>query len=249
MAGGRSRKEPIGAGKEAEAFARGPNVLKLYRSSAPKASAFREAAALAVAGALGLPVPEVLEVGRFGGRWGIVMTRAAGPAFAEAMASAPEAVPVHLAAMARLHRRLHDQPGTRLPSLRARLAADIARAEFLRIAHRRRLVEGLAALAGTDRLCHGDFHPWNLLGPPEAPVVIDWLDAACGAPEADACRTHVLLHPVWPDLARDYLAAYAAAGGAAPEVVLAWRPFVAAARLAEGVPEVEALVAMAEEAP
>ena len=40
--------QSIGAGKEAEVFACGAHVLKLYKDPAPKASAFRESAIMAI---------------------------------------------------------------------------------------------------------------------------------------------------------------------------------------------------------
>jgi hypothetical protein len=61
--------EILGAGKEAEVFAHGPDrAVKLYRSPAAKAAAFREAAALAVVERLGVPAPQVHAVRRFGDR-------------------------------------------------------------------------------------------------------------------------------------------------------------------------------------
>ena len=47
----------LGKGKEAEVFQYGDHVLKLYKPAAPKTSAFREAANLAIAERLGLPAP------------------------------------------------------------------------------------------------------------------------------------------------------------------------------------------------
>jgi len=64
-----------------------------------------------------------------------------------------------------------------------------------------------------DRLCHGDFHPINVLGDLAQPLVIDWLDAARGAPAADACRSYLLLRLHAADLAEPYLDAYGRAGG------------------------------------
>lgn len=37
-------------------------------------------------------------------------------------------------------------------------------------------------------LCHGDFHPLNILFDGN----IDWVDAACGDPLTDACRTYLI---------------------------------------------------------
>jgi RIO-like serine/threonine protein kinase len=236
----------IGSGKEAEVLDAGDRVVKLYRKTAmaPKRAAFREASILALVESLGLPVPSVHAVGQVDGRWGIAMTRAEGPSLADAIRRRPAEVPAGLDRMARLQIAIHSHPGTHLGNLKARLAANIA--GMPDEALRRRLLHGLAALPEGDRLCHGDFHPWNILGPPGREVVVDWLDACTGDPAADVCRSYVLIRPVAPDLATAYVEAYAAAAGESRDRILAWLPFVAAARLAEGVPdEDEALLAMA----
>ena len=105
--------------------------MKLYRSGEPKRSAFREAAALALAEALDLPVPRVLGVQQVGDRWGVIMSRAEGPCFVDAMRGLPERLPSYLAAMAQLQFRVHSHPGTRLGGMKVRLAGDISRATML----------------------------------------------------------------------------------------------------------------------
>jgi hypothetical protein len=70
-------------------------------------------------------------------------------------------------------------------------------------------------------------------------VIVDWLDACSGNSAADVCRTYVLIHHVAPATAAAYVKTYVRAGGLAPADVLAWLPFVAAARLAEGVADEE----------
>jgi hypothetical protein len=237
--------ELLGAGKEAEVFACGADrVVKLYRSPAAKVPAFREAAILAVVERLGLRAPRVHGVGRFGERWGLVSDRVRGPTFGLALAADPGAP--ELAAMVALQVEVHAAAGAGLPGLKAGLRAKLGHAEALPPGRRDRLREKLAALPDGDRVCHGDFHPWNLLGTPGSAAVVDWLDAAQGPPLADACRSYLLLSMAAPRLARPYLGAYLAASGASADAVLAWLPVLAGARLAEGVPDETArLVAIA----
>jgi hypothetical protein len=235
----------LGSGKVAEVFECGALVVKLYRAMAAKGSAFREASALAVAESLGLPVPSVQGVRLIDDRWGVLMARAEGPSFADAISREPAPAPAYLKAMALLQGRIHSQPGTQFASLKARLVANIRRAGMLGEARQRALLGGLLALPEAGQLCHGDFHPWNILGPPGQALVVDWLDACSGDPAADVCRSYVLIRPSAPELASAYVEAYAAASGVSRDRILGWLPFVAAARLAEDVPnEVDGLMEM-----
>lgn len=228
----------LGSGKEAEVFAAGELVLKLYRSPASKSSAFREAAILAIVEASGLPAPIVLGVRQVDGRWGLEMTRAAGEPLGDMMLREPARIAAGIDEMVKLHRRIHSRPGAGLTSLRQRLSHNIGKAgALLGPARQARLLDALAALPEGDRLCHGDFHPWNILQSGEQATIVDWLDATSGAPAADVCRSHVLMHPARPDLAAAYVNAYVASGGASVQEIFAWLPVVAAARLAENVPD------------
>jgi aminoglycoside phosphotransferase (APT) family kinase protein len=241
------RGSRLGEGKEAEVFEYGTDVLKLYRNRAAKAPAFREAAILAFVETTGIAAPEVRSVGQFGDAWGLVMARAEGEAFAEAMTREPGRAGGFSEAMVALQLGIHQHQAMPLPQLKARLSRNIARAEELRDGIRQRLIGALAALPEGDRLCHGDFHPWNIIGSVEGAVVVDWLDACRGAPAADVCRSYVLMHAVIPEFADAYVLAYSRAANVEPGTIFAWLPVVAAARLAEGVPnEVEQLVRWAE---
>jgi aminoglycoside phosphotransferase len=155
--------ELLGSGKEAEVFRRVDHVLKLNRRGASKASAFREAANLAIVERLGLPAPAPLGVTQMDERWGVLMTLAPGESFGAVILRQAELIPAHLEAMAELHAHILNRPGTGLMSLRARLSANIARAPGLGDAERSRLLDELRQRSDGDRLCHGDFHPWNIL--------------------------------------------------------------------------------------
>ena len=51
----------------------------------------------------------------------------------------------------------------------------------------------MESLPDGDRICHGDFHPDNLIMTKAGPVIIDWEFGAKGVPEADIARTVVLV--------------------------------------------------------
>lgn len=216
----------IGRGNVAEVFEYGTAVIKIYLDGGGKESAFREASTLTMLEDCELSVPVVDMVGRIEGNWAVVMSRA--PVMADVTWSGGE--------LAALHRRVHALGASRLGDLKLKIAANISSARQLGESERSSLLEKLQQLPPGDRLCHGDFHPGNILGSHEAPFIVDWVDATCGPPEADACRTYLLALNNAPELARPYLEAYVEASRCDITSILSWLPVLAAARLAENVP-------------
>ena len=156
-------------------------------------------------------------------------------------------MPRYLEKLAQLHTFIHARPAPQLGSLKIRLATNIARTELLDESRKQLLLSGLADMPECDRLCHGDFHPINVMGETSRPVVIDWPDACRGDPAADVCRSYLLLKLHAEEIAEPYLEAYCRIANT-PErsrpinkvtrqEILDWLPFVAAARLAENVPD------------
>ncbi len=225
----------LAAGNMAEVFEWGSRVMKLYRSAAGKPTAFREAAIHAAVAAMGLPVPAVWGVQEVAGRWGIVFDRVREGSFAARMREDPNAIPGCLETLARLHARIHAHPAPQLGSLKSRLATNISRAQLLDEPRKQIMLSRLAELPKGHRLCHGDFHPINVVGQISRPVVIDWPDACCGDPGADVCRSYLLLKLHAKDIAEPYLDAYCGLNDVPRARILDWLPYIAAARLAEDV--------------
>jgi aminoglycoside phosphotransferase (APT) family kinase protein len=84
--------------------------------------------------------------------------------------------------LARLHTHIHGQPVRQLGNLKSRLATNIAGTGLLDEPLKQILLGRLADMPEGNRLCHGDFHPINVLGQNSLPMVIDWPDACCGDP-------------------------------------------------------------------
>ena len=162
-----------------------------------------------------------------GERWGIVSDRIEGSAFAADLSAD------RLRALVDLQLRLQQAGAPFLTGLKQRLASHIGLAPQLDPERKRILLAGLQEMPDDDRLCHFDFHPLNVLGRIDRPVVIDWADACRGAALADACRSHVTLEIHATEVAAPYLQRYCAASGCAEDEVLAWRPYILAAKLIE----------------
>jgi len=226
----------LAAGQRAEVFEWGSRVVKIYGSTGLKQVVFCEAAINAAVEALGLPVPAVWGVHQIDGRWGIVFDRVSGVSFAEQMLRDPAAIPQHLQVLVHLHTRIHAHVADQFSSLKGWLATRITRTTLVAEPQRQILLNGLRQMPNGDHLCHGDFHPRNILGEVSQPIVIDWPNACCGDPAADVCRSYLILKLHANEVAEPYLDAYCGAVGTRREAVFDWLPYIAAARLAEDIP-------------
>ena len=226
----------VAAGQRAEVFEWGSRVVKLYRSAGSKQAIFREAAINAAVEALGLPVPTVWGVQQIDGRWGIVFDRVSEISFAEQMRGDPAGIPQHLEVLVRLHTRIHAHLADQFSSLKAWLTTSITRTMLLDEPQRQILLNGLRDMPDGDHLCHGDFHPMNVLGEASQPIVIDWPNACRGDPAGDVCRSYLLLKLHANEVAEPYVDAYCRLASLRRETILNWLPYVAAARLPEDVP-------------
>ena len=236
----------LAAGNTAQVLAWGDDrVLKIYKPAPwAKRVAFREAANQAAAEAMGLPVPAVHGIVVQSDRWGIVSDRVEGTSFARRMFADPTLVTAHLEALIDLQLRLQQTTASLFAGMKQRLANHISHAPQLRPERRDALITGLQAMPDGDQLCHFDFHPMNVLGDVNSPVVIDWADACRGAASADGCRSHTLLEIHAEVFAAPYLERYCRASQCSAAELLAWRPYVLAAKLIETPAEAPRLLTL-----
>lgn len=223
-------------------------MLKLYRPGWGAGEAEHEATITRAAHAANLPAPAVGAIVEVAGRIGLELERLDGPSMLATLFRRPWTVDRAARLMGRLHAEMHDRTGSALPSLRMRLEGRIRAARFPADVEAA-LLDRLAELPDSDRICHGDFHPDNILMTAERPAVIDWVDTSRGHPVADIARTLLLARIGAPagriartltDLFRSrfrvlYLREYMRLQPYPPELVEAWVPVVAAARWREGI--------------
>jgi uncharacterized protein (TIGR02172 family) len=242
----------IGKGRTADIYAWGDDsVLKLFHAGRSSGEAAYEAKIASAVHASGAASPALLDTVEFEGRQGLIYERIHGPSLAEVLRHSPWQLPRLARAFARLQASMHRRTASDLPSQRQCLSRKIEAASPLPSELKERALQALSHLPDGNVLCHGDFHPENIIMSPRGPVTIDWVDATRGNPLADVARTSLILSaahlylPANPgSLAvrfiiaafhRIYLAHYVRATNTQERQIRVWRGPVAAARLEEAI--------------
>ena len=185
---------PIAMGRTAEVYAWEPGqILKLFRSPNERPLMEMEGRISRLVETVGLPVPRFYGETEVAGRPGLVYQRLEGGSLLHELTARPWRVPQAARMLARLHVSLHRTSGTGLTSLPERLAQRIRSVDVLPPSLRAVALVLLKELPQGESLCHGDFHPDNILVTPRGPVIIDWADATRGRSLADVARTSLLL--------------------------------------------------------
>lgn len=246
---------PLTAGRTAEIYHwRDQQILKLFFAEYDQSTAAYEAQIAQALQTAGLPVPAVYELVEVNGRWGIVYERLEGISMWELLLREPQQAPYCAQRMAELHSEMHTHSlDIQIPAQRERLTRKIQHAAALPADLQTKAVAALAQMSTGGRLCHGDFHPANILMTPNGEKVIDWMDASLGNPLADLARTTIIalgvaetnqiedeiLKTAVPIFHNTYIDHYFKLNPGGEAEYQQWLPIVAAARLSENIPEVE----------
>ena len=193
----------LGTGRTAEAFLTPEGrVLKLFYAGYPKDSVEKELRNAAMVDALGIPAPRCYGSVEMDGRVGIVYERAAGESLLSVLLRTGDAEGC-ARVMAELQGKLLacELPGEALDT-REFLRREIQWNRKLPEEMKAEALARLDALPGGNALCHGDFHPDNVLVDGEKAMVIDWMNLVRGDAMYDVAMTWYLLacSPLPPDL-------------------------------------------------
>ncbi|NTU56007.1 MAG: phosphotransferase [Anaerolineales bacterium] len=212
--------------------------------------------------ASGVKTPAVGDLVQVEGRNGLVYERVEGVSMLEMFQQKPWRVIQLGRLLAKLHAQMHECVfDADVPHQRKKLEFKIRNAHALPTPLKTALTTLLLSLPDGDRVCHGDFHPANVLITKNDSTIIDWIDASRGNPLADVARTSIITlgavassqipQPVLKVFVRVFHSAYLKhyfrlrPGG--KEEYRRWLPVVAGARLNENIPELEKwLVGMAK---
>ncbi len=244
----------IGQGMSAEVYDMGGGkVLKLYREWMSREAIRHEERIGKAVQASGAPCPAILGEVEHEGRLGLVFERIPGCSMLIGLERRPLSAARFGRELARLHHDIHARRTADLPDQRQHFLRSIQQSSPQLGDRTDRVLAALDRLPAGHAVCHGDFHPDNVIIDGARIVPIDWSNAFSGNPAADVVRTGLMLRspymppevPVWMHriagwLKRRMLDAYMAeyrrlSGLSRAELELFVLP-VAAARLHENIP-------------
>jgi Ser/Thr protein kinase RdoA (MazF antagonist) len=197
------RKDPpLATGATAEVLPwKDGQVLKLFRERSPYHQ--HELAATRAASATGLPVPAVIDgLIEFENREGIVFERVDGPTMTRHLEDHSDMAIECAGQMADLHLEIHQREVSDIVDLEEVLTWAIDRADGLTPGIGNTVLGVLKRLPSGTALCHGDFHPHNIIMATRGPVAVDWAVGARGNPVADSARTWLISRLWLSDLER-----------------------------------------------
>jgi uncharacterized protein (TIGR02172 family) len=247
----------VGRGLTADVYAWEPGrVLKLFHRARRETKVELEYRITRAVHAAGLPAPAVYDLLEMDGWRGIVMEHIEGVSLFRQVQARPWRLPAAVRQMAELHAEMHNHPAPAdLPSQREWIGRGIEAAASLTANEIQHAKDCLDALPDGTTLCHGDFHPENIICTARGPIILDWSRATRGHPVGDVACTCRLIQtanlPAWAPLhmhlllrasrtfiRRRYLAHYLKLRPASPTQVDAWQVPLAAAAAGWG-PELE----------
>lgn len=187
-------------GASSEVYAlRDQRVVKLFKPGFRREAIELELHHSRLAHGLGIPTPRAEGLVTLQGRTGIVFERCDGPTLYDLIVQRAQPAAVLANLFFEVQRAIHESACPALDPLAARLARRVLQAHDVPEGVRRMALAALAAAPDADTLCHGDFHPINVIVTGERAVVIDWFDAARGDPALDVVRTLLYLQHARPD--------------------------------------------------
>lgn len=213
----------------------GEKSIKVFNLNYPKTDILNEALNQASMEATPLNTPRLLEVLKIDGRWAIISDYISGKTLASLMRDNPDKYDEYLEIFAELQLLVNEQKVDDLNTLKEKMTRRIPKAD-LPAEKRAELMEKLAAMPESDRVCHGDFSPGNIIiAAYGTPYIIDWSHVTQGEPAADAARTFLLFTVAGEnEHAEKYLKTYCKLSGTDEAYVRSWIPLVAATQAAKG---------------
>lgn len=221
----------------------GDFTVKVFNENYSKANVLNEALNQARVEETGLKVPKLHEVKKIDGKWAIVTDYIEGKTLEELMNEHPEKMDEYIARLVEIQMEVLSHKVNHLNKLRDKMHTKISSAD-IDATTRYELHTRLDATPKHNKVCHGDFHPSNIIiTENDEAYIIDWAHVTQGNGAADAARVYLLFTlEEKREEAEKYIELFCKKTDTAKQYVQKWIPIVAASQLTKGIKGEEELL-------
>ena len=226
---------PIAIGNTAKIYLYENKIVKIFKDDLPDTESLYEANKQNFAYLSGLSVPKVLDVTKIDGKQAIIMEYIKGRTLGDLLTENMEQAEYYMNISIAVQRNIHMVSASSLEPMTEKLRRQINSAPNLDGRYKSILIKKLDSMIFENKLCHGDFHLYNLITSDNKVTIIDWVDSSNGDIRADIYRTYLLYSQFSVELAEMYLRLYCEKSGLSKQEIFQWAPIIAGARLSENV--------------
>ena len=209
-------------------------TIKLFAENYPSSRVLNEAINLAkVAESTDLQIPKLVEVGKIGNRWALVMEYIEGEPLSKLIDDHPERLDAYLTFLAEVQLYISSKTVSMLPILKEKYRRKITESQEISEDAKFELLQRLNGMKNHTKLCHGDFSPSNVIIKPDGKyAIIDWAHATQGNASADIAKTYInFASNNRQEMGDQYLDIISKKSKINKEYIQRWLPIVTAAYL------------------
>ena len=232
--------ELIAKRKNKEIYADNDRVVKLYVEGHSQSDILNEALNQSrVEEYSNLNIPKLIEVGKIENRWAIVSERIEGKTISELMKEYPENIDKYLNLFVDIQLEILSNEVPLLNRIKEKFTRKLENATNIDENTKYELLQRLQGMKNHNKLCHGDYHPSNVIVKEDGTVyVIDWAHVTQGNASADAARTYLLFSiDNKEEVAEKYLNLFSEKSGIEKNNIQRWIPIVAATQMTKNISE------------
>lgn len=225
----------IAKGNTATIYLSDNKIIKVFNDNLPETEALYEANKQRLAYTYGLPVPKIFDVIKINNKQAIVMENIQGETLGDMLYKDMENASKYMQISVDIQMQIHAVNAEPHQLMTDKLITQIKSAKLLENKYKEVLLQKLNSMLFDVKLCHGDFHVFNIIMQDENPFVIDWVDSSSGDIRADVYRSYLLYSQISRELAELYLNLYCEKSNTIKDEIFTWAPIIAGARLSENV--------------
>lgn len=209
-------------------------TIKLFVENYSKANILNEALNHArVEEGTDLNLPKLIEVGKIGERWAIVMEHIEGTPLNQLMEEHPEKEDEYLNMFVDIQLNIQSHTVPLLVRIKDKFRRKLTETTCIAESTKFDLLQRLEGMENHTKLCHGDFNPSNIIIKADGTAyIIDWAHVTRGSEAADAARTFLIFSMEGKEkLAEKYMDLFSKKSGLNKKNIQRWLPIVAATQM------------------